>query len=106
MGFSQNQRLHFRGSLRLALAAAAIVWAGAAGAQTPGNQQKTMLVEPPTPLLPASIGKLSRVAPGDIGDGLGAVDPAQAPVLKEDGLHRFAQSDYAPADSKNSRPHA
>ena len=64
-----------------------------------------MLVEPPAPLLPATIGKLSRAAEGDIGDGLGGVDPAQAPVLKEDGLRRFAQSDYAAADSKDTRPH-
>lgn len=63
-----------------------------------------MLVEPPAPLLPATLDKLSRVAEGEIGDGLGAVDPAQAPVLKEDGLRRFAQSDYAP--EKGARPHA
>jgi hypothetical protein len=56
---------------------------------------KTMLMEPPTPLLPATLGKLKRVAEGDVGDGLGAVDAADAPVLKEDGLRRFARSDYA-----------
>src|SRR5690349_518898 len=101
MSFSQSSRQYPR------LAAIAAVVLGmsvvAAGAQAPGNQQKTMLVEPPSPLLPATLENLSRVAEGDIGDGLGALDPAQAPVLKEDGLRRFAQSDYAP--DKNARPH-
>jgi hypothetical protein len=59
-----------------------------------GPVAKTMLVEPPTPLLPATLGKLRRVAEGDVGDGLGAVDAADAPVLTEDGLRRFARSDY------------
>lgn len=54
-----------------------------------------MLVEPPAPLLPANLGKFQRVAEGDVGDGLGKVDPADAAVLKEDGLKRFADSDYA-----------
>jgi hypothetical protein len=65
-----------------------------------------MLVEPPAPLLPASLDKLSRVAQGDVGDGFGAVDPAQASVLKEDGLRRFAQSDYASSESNDAHPHA
>lgn len=53
-----------------------------------------MLVEPPMPLLPATLGKLKRVAEGDVGDGLGLVDAADAPVMTEDGLRRFARSDY------------
>jgi hypothetical protein len=53
-----------------------------------------MLMEPPAPLLPATLGKLKRVAPGDVGDGLGSLDTADANVLKEDGLRRFARSDY------------
>src|ERR1700744_6200298 len=56
---------------------------------------KTMLMEPPAPLLPATLGKMTRVAEGDSGDGLGSVDAADATVLKEDGLKRFARSDYA-----------
>jgi hypothetical protein len=56
---------------------------------------KTMLMEPPTPLLPATLGKMARVAEGDSGDGLGSVDAVDAPVLKEDGLKRFARSDFA-----------
>lgn len=64
---------------------------------------KTMLMEPPTPLLPAMLGKLQRVAEGDVGDGLGAVDVADAPVLTEDGLRRFARSEYA-ANDKNAVP--
>ena len=65
-------------------------------AQAPGAAPvaKTMLMEPPTPLLPAMLGGLHRVAEGDSGDGLGAVDAADAAVLKEDGLKRFARSDY------------
>jgi hypothetical protein len=56
-----------------------------------------MLMEPPAPLLPASLGKLKRVAEGDVGDGLGSVDAADATVLTEDGLRRFARSDYSAA---------
>ena len=93
--------------MRLGVAAAAVIGTTlSANAQSSATQQKTMLVEPPAPLLPATLDKLARVAEGDIGDGLGAVDPAQAPVLKEDGLRRFAQSDYAPSQTKDSRPRA
>ena len=63
-----------------------------------------MLVEPPTPLLPATLGRLRRVAEGDVGDGLGLVDAADAPVLTEDGLRRFARSEYAAANEKNALP--
>jgi hypothetical protein len=60
---------------------------------------KTMLVEPPTPLLPPTLGKLQRVAEGDVGDGLGKLDAAglnaqDKAVVMEDGLKRFAQSEY------------
>src|SRR3569623_1178971 len=90
----------------LGLAAAAVISTTlSARPQSPATQQKTMLVDPPAPLLPATLDKLTRVAEGAIGDGLGAVDPAQAPVLKEDGLRRFAQSDYAPSQNKDARPH-
>jgi hypothetical protein len=60
-----------------------------------GGGTKTMLVEPPVPLLPATLGKLQRVAEGDVGDGLGLVDAADATVMTEDGLRRFARSEYA-----------
>jgi len=95
MSFSQGSRVRFVRWLRLGLAAA-IISTGAGNVTL--SQQKTMLVEPPAPLLPGTIGKLARVAQGDVGDGLGALDPTQAPVVKEDGLKRFAQSDYAPAN--------
>jgi len=66
--------------------------------------EKTMLVEPPAPLLPATLGKLKRVAEGEVGDGLGELDAAglsaqEKAVLAEDGLKRFAKSDYAPEGS-------
>jgi hypothetical protein len=56
---------------------------------------KTTLTVPPAPLLPDTLGKWKRVADGDSGDGLPTVDAADATVLKEDGLKRFARSDYA-----------
>ena len=72
------------------------VWGwGVAGAQAPDATPKTMLALPPAPLLPQTLGKLTRVAEGDSGDGLGGVDVADTPVLTEDGLKRFARSDYA-----------
>lgn len=82
--------------LRLSVIAAGILVCAAARAQAPGAPPaaKTMLVEPPTPLLPATLGKLKRVADADVGDGLGQVDAADATVLKEDGLKRFARSEY------------
>jgi hypothetical protein len=53
-----------------------------------------MLMEPPAPLLPQTLGKLTRVADGDSGDGLGQVDAVDAPVMTEAGLKRFARSGY------------
>jgi len=95
-----------RGRLAV-LAAAFLLWAGLGPpgpggrvfAQAPDAQPKTMLALPPAPLLPATLGKLKRVAEGDVGDGLGSVDAADAAVLTEDGLKRFARSEYA-ADGK------
>ena len=63
-----------------------------------------MLMEPPTPLLPATLGHLTRGAAGDVGDGLGLVDAADAPVLTEDGLRRFARSEYAATNETNALP--
>jgi len=85
---------------RVAVCAVAVLLCAASGAglvaqtQTQGPGATTMLVEPPTPLLPSTLGHLTRVAAGDVGDGLGAVDAADTPVLTEDGLRRFARSDY------------
>ena len=59
-----------------------------------GGAKPMMLMEPPAPLLPAELGKMKRVADGDVGDGLDRVDAADKAVLAEDGLRRFAQSDY------------
>jgi hypothetical protein len=86
--------LTFRAAACVAVfAAAAGLWVGVqVYAQAP--VAKTMLMEPPTPLLPATLGKLKRVAEGDSGDGLGQLDTADAPVLKEDGLRRFVRSEY------------
>ena len=83
------------GLRRSVLAAIGLVWVGLGGiavAQDVGP--KTMLALPPAPLLPQTLGKLTRVAEGDVGDGLGKLDAADAAVLTEDGLRRFARSDY------------
>jgi hypothetical protein len=99
MGFCLRCGISLGKRLRLSVMAAGIC-VGAAGmvlpAQAPGAPPvaKTMLVEPPAPLLPATLGKLKRAADGDVGDGLGQVDAADATVLKEDGLKRFARSEY------------
>jgi hypothetical protein len=76
-----------------------VVLLGASAASLCGQTAKTMLVEPPSPLLPATLGKLTRVADVGVGDGLGALnapdfDPAEKAVLMEDGIKRFARSEY------------
>jgi len=55
----------------------------------------TTLLVPPAPLLPDTLGKLTRAAARDTGDGLAGVDPNESRLLAEDGLKRFARSDYA-----------
>jgi hypothetical protein len=75
---------------------------GVVRAQAPAEAPKTTLVVPPAPLLPATLGKLKRVAEGDAGDGLGQLDSADAAVLTEDGLKRFARSDYAGGAPKDA----
>src|SRR6266568_2795685 len=83
----------FRLSVVTAAVALCAGYGGLVQAQAPAG--KTMLTVPPAPLLPATLGKLNRVAEADSGDGLESVDAADATVLKEDGLKRFARSDYA-----------
>jgi hypothetical protein len=84
--------------LRLSvLAAMGLLCVGLGGVTVARAQDvgpKTMLAMPPAPLLPQTLGKLTRVAEGDAGDGLGKLDAADAAVLTEDGLRRFARSEY------------
>jgi hypothetical protein len=66
-----------------------VVWGGVVRAQT-----ATTMVEVPVPLLPQSVAGVSRS-----GDVVAGVDPAQADVanaqvLHEDGLQRFARATY------------
>jgi hypothetical protein len=61
---------------------------------------KTLLIEPPTPLLPSSLGQMKREGDVDPGDGLGRVDAADAGVLNENGLKRFARSGYGGGSGK------
>lgn len=95
-GIKERIPVRQRAWVRVAVLTAAGLCAGAeAGATAQAPEAKTMLIEPPAPLLPAMLGNMKRVADGDVGDGLGSLDAADAPVLKEDGLKRFARSDYA-----------
>jgi len=82
--------------VRVAVLAAAglAAFGGLSFAQAPDAGTKTMLALPPAPLLPQTLGKLKRMADGDVGDGLGNLDAADAAVLTEDGLKRFARSEY------------
>ena len=82
--------LRFRGLVRLGVA---LVLMGAAAVGF-AQEAKTTLALPPAPLLPAALGKTTRVAEGDSGDGLGSLDATDAVVLKEDGIRRFARSEY------------
>ena len=82
----------------------ACTWSGAAALA-----QQIVLTEPPAPLLPAKLGKLTRAAQGDSGDGLGQLDAAgltaqDKAVLSEDGLKRFAKSQYGNSNGKDFWP--
>jgi hypothetical protein len=105
MGDLRGFRVKVGDGLRLvSLAAMGLVWVvsvGVASGQAPNAGPKTMLALPPAPLLPQTLGKLTRVAESDVGDGLGSLDATDAPVLTEDGLKRFARSEYLP-ESKSS----
>jgi hypothetical protein len=90
-------------ALRSGLTAACVACAASLGVgQAPAAASKTMLALPPAPLLPATLGKLKRVAEGDPGDGLGQIDAADAAVLTEDGLKRFARSEYAAGSQRGT----
>jgi hypothetical protein len=81
---------------------AATCWIAEAQAPPKQSSAKTMLIEPPTPLLPATFGDLKRISEGDPGDGLGQLDADDRSVLNEDGLKRFARSDYS-SNSQSAR---
>ena len=101
-----NQNALFATLCALVLCAASVL-------EAPAAAQRTVLTEPPTPLLPATLGKLARAAQGDAGDGLGQLDaaglstqglPANAMVvLTEDGLKRFAKSEYSAGQPSQPR---
>ncbi len=59
-----------------------------------------MQSQQPAPLLPSVLGKLHRASADDASDGLVQVDAADAAVLKEDGLKRFARSNYIDTATK------
>ena len=96
MGDFGGFRVKIGSAVRLSvLAAAGLVWISGGMSFAQDATPKTMLALPPAPLLPLTLGKLTRVAEGDSGDGLGSLDAADAAVLIEDGLKRFARSEYA-----------
>jgi hypothetical protein len=78
-------------SSRKTLIFAVLLAAAGAAAQAPPAAH---IVEPPPPLLPQQIGSFQKNAPAPVGDGLGSLDAAQAPVMKEDGIRRFEKSDF------------
>jgi hypothetical protein len=96
---AQSLRSHAEPRLSIVLIALALfaVQYGVTAAQklTQDISSKTMLIEPPTPLLPATLGNLKRVSEGDLGDGMGQLDADDRSVLLEDGLKRLARSDYS-----------
>jgi hypothetical protein len=69
----------------VAISSGSMVWAQAA---------KTMLVEPPVPLLPQQAGDWVRQADGAAATTLAANDPKLETVLTEDGLKRSEQAVY------------
>jgi hypothetical protein len=99
-------RCRARARLSISILAAGLLspLSGVTWAQGPTSPAgaKTMLIEPPTPLLPATLGQMKRAEAGDAGDGLSQVDGADSAVLTEDGLKRFARSDYINSNGNGS----
>jgi len=82
-------RLRIRAVSRALLS---LVLVGAAAVSLQGQAAKTMLIEPPAPLLPAQIGKWVKAAPSDAGGA--ETSGTDAAVLAEDGLQRSARGVY------------
>ena len=77
------------------LAAVGLVWAIAGtGLDAQAPVTKTMLIEPPTQLVPQRFGAWERNKSDTDGSLAAAYDGATGTVLKEDGLLRFASSTY------------
>src|ERR1017187_4347571 len=77
------------------MAAVGLVWAIAGtGLDAQAPVTKTMLIEPPTQLVPQRFGAWERMKSDTDGSLAAAYDDATGTVLKEDGLLRFASSTY------------
>src|ERR1017187_10854020 len=77
------------------MAAVGLVWAIAGtGLDAQAPVTKTMLIEPPTQLVPQRFGAWERMKSDTDGSLAAAYDGATGTVLKEDGLLRFASSTY------------
>src|ERR1700722_5816963 len=67
-----------------------VVLAGVSAGSLPGQEAKTMLAMPPSPLLPESL----RTGPDhDAGNGAPAWSGADGPILVEDGIRRYERGD-------------
>src|SRR6266481_3035058 len=67
-----------------------VVLLGASGASLLGQEAKTMLAMPPTPLLPESL----RTGPDhDAGNGAPSWSGADGAILVEDGIRRYERGD-------------
>ena len=83
------------GLRRTLIAAVGLVCAGSGvGVQAQAPVTKTMLIEPPTQLLPQRFGAWEQVKNAADGDPGANTDAAAQGVLKEDGLQRFAAWTY------------
>ena len=85
MGFDARVRVMSRALLGVMLAGAVTVSL---------YGQKTMLIEPPAPLLPQQVGKWVKAAPSSAVDATAAATDADAQLLQEDGLQRSERGVY------------
>ncbi len=79
-------KLRFAGAIACLLAASLAL---------PAQESKTMLLEPPIPLLPHHFMNWDRQGDATTGTEPAAADAANAAILKEDGLTRFSVGAYA-----------
>src|SRR5882757_7382448 len=88
-------------SSRIPVMLLGVALVGASAGSLRGQEAKTMLAMPPTPLLPESL----RTGPDhDAGNGAPSWSGADAPILVEDGIRRYERGEAVSSAAHGSAP--